>query len=136
MEVSTMSKGTKAFRITISILLALSILSIALLCTSKKVLFGDTLDDISQLTYKSFCRKTKPGYKRLKALISPNAEIYDYRDIANLILKILCIIEYEGDSVTFSIAKLTGVPTANASTQKSSIITFHEDDETSPSIPN
>lgn len=81
------------------------ILSIALLCTSKKVLFGDTLDDISQLTYKSFCRKTKPGYKRLKALIYPNAEIYDYRDIANLILKILCIIEYEGETVTFSMKK-------------------------------
>lgn len=81
------------------------ILSIALLCTSKKVLFGDTLEDISQLTYKSFCRKTKSGYKRLKALISPNAEIYDYRDIVNLILKILCIIEYEGDSVTFSMKK-------------------------------
>lgn len=81
------------------------ILSISLQCTSKKVLFGDTLDDISQLTYKSFCRKTKPGYKRLKALISPNAEICDYKDIVNLILKILCIIDSEGDSVTFSMKK-------------------------------
>ena len=33
------------------------------------------------------------------------SEIYDYIDIVNLILKILCIIEYEGDSVTFSMKK-------------------------------
>lgn len=79
--------------------------SIALLCTSKKRLFGDTLEDITKLTFESFNRKKKTGYKKIKHLISKNPDTCDYRLIVNLILKIICIIETEGDSISFTIRK-------------------------------
>lgn len=81
------------------------ILSIALLCTSKKRLFGDTLEDITKLTFESFNRKKKTGYKKIKHLISQSPDTCDYRLIVTLILKIICIIETEGDSISFTIRK-------------------------------
>lgn len=78
------------------------ILSIALLCTSKKDLFGESLDDISKLSYASFSRKTKDGYRKIKTLVVSNADKCGYKETIKVIEQILDVMQSEGVSLNYS----------------------------------
>ena len=78
------------------------ILSVALLCTSRKRLFGDTISDISKLSYESFKRKTKNGYKLIKSIISSCGDDCGYKVAVDIIDQILNIAESEGEIINYT----------------------------------
>ena len=78
------------------------ILFIALLCTSKKNLFGDTISDISKLSYESFKRKTKNGYKLIKPIVSSCSDDCGYKIAVDIIDQILNIAESEGEIINYT----------------------------------
>ena len=79
-----------------------NILSIVLLCTSNKVLFGENLSEISKLSYASFKRKTKSGYSNIKPLVAACAEKCDYETAMELVINIIELAEKAGETITFS----------------------------------
>ena len=79
-----------------------NILSIVLLCTSNKVLFGENLSEISKLSYASFKKKTKSGYSNIKPLVAACAEKCDYETAMELVINIIELAEKVGETITFS----------------------------------
>lgn len=78
------------------------ILSVAVLCTSKKALFGDSAEDIKKLTYDSFKRKTKAGFKKVKPIIVAYAEKTGYHETVDVISQIIDIADQEGEAITYT----------------------------------
>ena len=77
------------------------ILSIVLLCTSKKVLFGDRMESISTISFASFKRKTKDAYKKIKPIVCASADKCDYRSKVDVVTQIMFVAENEGENINF-----------------------------------
>lgn len=78
------------------------ILSVVLLCASKKTIFGDTFEDVVQLSYDSFKRKTKEGYRKIKPIVTSCADKCGYKATVDLINQIMTIAENEGESINYA----------------------------------
>ena len=61
-------------------------------------MFGETIEDVSRLTFESLKRKTKQGYKSIKPLVSSCADKCDYKTAVDLLIKILNVVE-ENDEI-------------------------------------
>ena len=81
------------------------IMTVAVLCSSKKNLFGETIDDVSRLTFESLKRKTKQAYKSVKSLVSICADKCDYKTAVDLIIQILNIAEENDEIICNNIKK-------------------------------
>lgn len=77
------------------------ILSIVLLCTSKKVLFGDGIESISAISFASFKRKTKDAYKKIKPIVCSSADKNDYSAKVNIAMQIMLVAENEGETINY-----------------------------------
>ena len=77
------------------------ILSLVLLCTSKKVLFGDRIESITKISFASFMRKTKDAYKKLKPIVCASADKSDYKSKVDLVKQLLYIAENEGEIINY-----------------------------------
>lgn len=78
------------------------LLSVVLLCTSQKKLFGESISVISQMDYEVFRRKTKPGFKRLKTILSAKENSCGYFASVKLIEILINEIKEDNTRINWS----------------------------------